>query len=245
MSTLTDRQDAFGHAIYDYLHGDAGAACVVERDDNLIEAGADMSLYSGDFPTWPRHQREAIRFARGRVLDIGCGAGRCLLYLQQNGHDVMGIDVSPHAVKLCRERGARQVRLMSITALSRRLGRFDTIIMYGNNFGLVENPRRAAWLLKKMHGLTSPAGRIIAESRNPYISPKPEHIEYHRRNRRRGRMPGQTRIKVRYKRYATPWFDWLLVSPDEMRDLMTGTGWHVARLFDSGCVRYMAVIEKD
>jgi hypothetical protein len=57
-------------------------------------------------------------------------------------------------------------------------------------------------------------------------------------------MSGQTRLRVRYLTYATPWFDYLLVSPDEMKELLEGTGWRVAKLFKSKGPSYAAVIEK-
>ena len=34
---------------------------------------------------------------------------------------------------------------------------------------------------------------------------KDAHLEYHERNRRRGRMPGHLTIRVRYQRLATDW----------------------------------------
>jgi SAM-dependent methyltransferase len=40
---------------------------------------------------------------RGRVLDLGCGAGGNLVYLARRGFDVYGIDCSKHAIKLARE----------------------------------------------------------------------------------------------------------------------------------------------
>jgi hypothetical protein len=50
---------------------------------------------------------------------------------------------------------------------------------------------------------------------------------------------------VRYQTYMTPWFDYLLVSPEEMKALMKETGWHVSKLYRSGGPAYSAVIEKD
>jgi hypothetical protein len=71
----------------------------------------------------------------------------------------------------------------------------------------------------------------------------PLHFAYHRRNRRRGRMAGQLRIRVRYQKYATPWFDYLVVSRKEMGTLLRGTGWAVER-FLPGAPTYIAVIGK-
>jgi hypothetical protein len=42
----------------------------------------------------------------------------------------------------------------------------------------------------------------------------------------------------------TPWFDYLLVSPREMRSIVAGTGWRVTRLFESGGPVYVGMLEK-
>ncbi len=51
-----------------------------------------------------------MEFVNGRVLDVGCGAGRHSLYLQKKGFDVLGIDVSPLAVKVCRLKGVKKLK---------------------------------------------------------------------------------------------------------------------------------------
>ncbi len=244
MSKLTDRQDAYGHMVYSAYHGQGGYE-VNERDDGFVGLSAGPPAYLAAYKDWPAHQRRGIRLARGKVLDVGCGAGRCALYLQQQGLDVVGVDVSPLAIKVCKLRGLKKARVMSVTQLSHRLGTFDTILMYGNNFGLFGGPKRARWLLRRFGRMTSDRARIIAESNDPHQTDHPCHRAYHRRNRRRGRMPGQLRIRTRYRTYATPWFDYLLVSQDEMRSILAGTGWHVDRFIDSKGSHYVAVITKD
>jgi hypothetical protein len=114
----------------------------------------------------------------------------------------------------------------------------------GNNFGLFGGRRRARWLLRLLHAMTSPDARIVAESNNVYQTKDPDHLRYHRFNRRRGRMSGQLRLRVRYRRYCTPWFDYLMVSPREMKEILAGTGWRVRRFLKSGGSIYVAVIEK-
>lgn len=243
MSKLTRQQDAFGQALYD-CHLGRNAYQVIERDDGLVGPALGMAGYFSEYKAWPAHQRKGLRLARGRVLDIGCGAGRHALYLQEKGLEVVGIDNSPLAVRVCRLRGLKDARLMSITQLSRRLGTFDTVLMYGNNFGLFGGFRRARWLLRRLHRMTSSHARIIAESRDPYQTDQPCHLRYHRLNRRRGRMPGQLRIRTRYQTCATPFFDYLLVSPQEMRRILDGTGWRAARFIHATGGRYVAVIQK-
>jgi len=186
-----------------------------------------------------------MRYARDRILDIGCGAGRHALYLQNKGLDVLGIDVSPLAVKVCRRRGLKNAQVMSISEVGSRLGMFDTIMMMGNNFGLFGSSKRAKWLLKKLSRITTRNGRIIASTTDVYNTEVPEHLEYQSFNRSRGRMSGQLRIRVRYKHFVTPWFDYLLVSKKEMENILDGTDWCINRYLDGPTSpRYIAIIDK-
>jgi SAM-dependent methyltransferase len=193
---------------------------------------------------WPRAERRAIRLARGRALDVGCGAGRVALHLQERGHEVVGIDLSPLAIEVSRRRGVRDARELPVTQVGPELGRFDTIVMFGNNFGLMGSGKRAPWLLRRFRSIANEGARILAESVNPYKTDNPEHLAYHEQNRRRGRMPGQLRIRIRHQSYATPWFDYLLVSPEEMAELAEGTGWDLRRVIDEGEQVYVGVLER-
>lgn len=235
---LTKQQDAFGRMFWDYLQGRSGEG-VIERDDGFVDVDKPAPYFAE-----PRRQGAALRFARGRVLDVGCGAGRCCLYLQKRGHQIVGIDISPLAIKTCRQRGVKDARVLPFTQVSRALGRFDTILMMGNNFGLFGSRHRARWLLRRLHAMTPPNARIVAESNNVYQTTDPDHLRYHRLNRRRGRMSGELRIRVRYRHHCTPWFDYLIVSPQEMKGILAGTGWHVGRFLKSNSSVYVAVIEK-
>ncbi len=242
MSGLPPEQDAYGREIWDCYQG-AEMFEIVERDDGFIDCA--RSNYFMAFEDWPEHQKRAFAHAHGRVLDIGLGAGRVCLHCQDLGLDALGIDVSPLAVKTAKHRGVRRAKVLSITEITGRLGAFDTIVMYGNNFGLFANPRRARWLLRRFRSMTSPDAVLIAESNDIYFEGVPGyHLEYQRWNRERGRMSGQIRLRVRYQRYATPWFDYLMVSPDEMRGILDGTGWRVRELYPSDGPSYAAVIEK-
>jgi SAM-dependent methyltransferase len=241
---LTKQQDAYGRIVWDYLHGKSTRE-IIERDDGWIDMSGGAPSYFAEFKNWPRHQQVAMKYVRGRVLDVGCGAGRCCLYLQKRGQPVVGIDASPMAIQTSRKRGVKDARLLPFTQIYRGLGRFDTILMMGNNFGLFGSRQRARWLLRRLRGLTTPDARIVAESNDVYQTKNPDHLRYHRVNRQRGRMSGQLRFRVRYASSCSPWFDYLMVSPDEMEEILAGTGWHVQRFLKSSGSTYVAVIEKD
>ena len=243
MTKVRHRTDPFGAALKDHMAGEF-AQVMIERDDGYVDSSLNLATYFDTVRKWPAHQRTALRYVRGRVLDIGCGAGRHGLYLQHRGHSVVGIDSSPGAVEVCRERGLEQARVLSITGLGRFLGGFDTILMFGNNFGLFAGPRRAAWLLKKMAGMTGGEARIIVETLDPHRSPGEIHTRYQAENGKKGRMAGQARIRLRYQDHATSWFDYLLVSPREMQEIVSGTGWEVSRTIPSSGAQYAAVLEK-
>jgi hypothetical protein len=119
-------------------------------------------------------------------------------------------------------------------------------VMAGNNWGLVENPQRARWLLKRLHAITNPGGQIIATSNDIYRSENPMHLAYQAWNRERGRMSGQIHMRVRYQIYCGPWFDYLMVSKAEMAEIIAGTGWHVLSDYDNEeGGSYAAVLVKD
>jgi SAM-dependent methyltransferase len=240
---LKSQQDAYGQMIYDYYRGQKPYE-IVERDDGWIGVSHPASLYFAPFRGWPKYQRDAMRYVRGKVIDVGCGAGRAALHLQERGHRVLGIDVSPLAIKTCRLRGVERARIRSITQVSRALGAFDTILMLGNNFGLMANPMRARWLLRRFASLTPRKGRIVAESLDPYDTKDPDNRRYHRWNRRRGRMGGQIRIRICYGRYRTPWFDYLLVSQREMREILHDTQWAIERVIGSNGPSYIVILRK-
>jgi SAM-dependent methyltransferase len=225
--------DAFGRMLVDRADPE-----IVERDDGFISAS--MLNYFAPVHRWAAVERRALRFVRGRVLDVGVGAGRVALELQARGREVVAIDVSPGAVEVARSRGVRDVRLLALEDVNASLGRFDTLVMYGNNFGLFGSRAKARWLLRRLRPFV---GRIVATSNDPYATDDPAHLAYQERNRGRGRMSGQLRLRVRYRDLMGPWFEYLIVSADEMGEIVEGTGWQIHRFVQDEASFYVAVLD--
>ncbi len=238
-------KDAFGHMLMAHLQEEE-AVEIIEREDGYIDASDQVGWYFSDFPDWPAQEQEGMQhLVPGPALDLGCGAGRVELYLQSQGRPVTGIDNSPLAIEVCRRRGVLDARLLPVEKITPDLGRFANIIMYGNNWGLMANPRQARRLLRLFHRMTTPGARILAETNDIYNTDNPLHLNYQAWNRERGRMSGQIRIQVRYKIYRSSWFDYLMVSKAELAEILAGTGWRVKTTIDSAGVLYVAVIEKE
>ncbi len=250
MSLINNKKlfvDGYGEQLWSYFKTGEPKSEIIERDDGFISHGRyGGNLYFSEYKNWNPLDKQAMKYVRGRVLDIGCGAGRHSLYLQGKGFDVTGIDNSPLAIKVCRARGLKKTKVMSITDIGElKANSFDTVIMMGNNFGLFGSFKLAKQLLKKLHRITSPDALIIAVTRDPYATDDPGHLAYHKLNKKRGRMPGQLRIRVRFRGYIGSWFDYLLVSKKELEEILQGTGWGVQQFIDSNDGQYVMVLSKE
>jgi SAM-dependent methyltransferase len=237
--------DPYGQQLLAQYKSGTATAEIIERDDNYVATGSDAGLYFLEYECWSPHEREAISRVQGRVLDIGCGAGRHSLYLQQKGFDITGIDNSPGAIEVCRLRGLKNAIVRPIIGVNEfEPSAFDTILMLGNNFGLFGDVEHAKLTLEKLTRITSLEAQIIVGTRNPYQTDSMEHLEYHELNRQRGRMAGQIRMRVRYGKAVGEWFDYLFVSPEEMEEIVAGSGWRIKELIGTEEPNYFAIISK-
>jgi SAM-dependent methyltransferase len=215
---------------------------IIERDDGLIN-GAPADHYLAEPGDWQPHDHRALRLVRGAVLDIGAGAGRTAIELQRRGMAVTGLDTSKGAIEVARRRGLRDTVLNTVDGYARARARYDTFLLLGNNLGLLEGRERAPVFLAALAALARPGARIIAQGTDPYGTTDPVHVSYHRRNRARGRLGGQLRLRLRYRLVATEWFDYLNCSVEELESLLAGTPWRLTSVDDADRPYYLAVME--
>ncbi len=236
--------DLFADALWQFF--ETGRADLwIEREDGYLRR-EDVAWYFTTARDFPAHERAALEFARGRVLDIGCGAGRHALALHRRGLRVTALDLSPRIVELARARGVQDARVANACrALPFRDGEFDTTILFGNNLGLGGTLPKLRALLRELHRVTSPRGRILATTRQPSTT-NPAHRAYLQQNSARGRAPGQLRLRLIFDRARGAWFDLLLLAPTELMQIAAKEKWELARVFplENFEAGYAVVMEK-
>ena len=242
-------QDAFGkHLLAQYealSKGEPITAEIVERDDNYVDLGSLSRMYFSEYEEWSALEQQLVDRAKGKILDVGCGAGRHSLYLQKQGFDVVGIDNSAGAIEVSKKRGLKNALIRPIEEIDEfQPDSFDTILMLGNNFGLFGDAENAKLILKKMDRITTQDAQIIAKTVNPYMTDDEAHLIYQKRNKKLGRMTGQIRLRIRYRQIIGKWFDYLFVSPEEMKAIIHDTEWKIEELIDPDEADYFAVIKK-
>ena len=154
-------KDLFGQAILDYQTQNAPEDLVTET--NISEADEMSVAYL--FRThqdMPKIEKKALQFAKGKILDVGCGAGSHSLYLQQKGFDVTAIDISPNAIKACQLRGVKDARVQHLLELENK--QFDTILLLMNGTGIFGTLAETSKYLQKLKSLLTPNGQILIDS---------------------------------------------------------------------------------
>ncbi len=215
---------------------------IVERDDGLIN-GAPAARYLCGPDRWPPFDLRALDRLDGRTLDIGTGAGRLALSLQERGVPVVGLDVSPGTIEVATARGVRATVCATVDSHAGAAGEgYDRFALLGNNVGLFESRERAPVFLGALAAMARPGAKIVAQGTDPYATQDDLHRTYHAHNRAAGRMGGQLRVRVRYRDLATGWFDYLLCTPDELASLVAGTEWQLEEIDDADAPFFVATL---
>src|SRR5688572_7639475 len=107
-------KDLFGKAILDYQTGNAPENLITETSISEEDEMSVAYLFRG-FAEMPKLEQKALQLAKGRVLDVGSGAGSHSLYLQNEKKlEVVSIDISPNAIETCKLRGITDARTIDV-----------------------------------------------------------------------------------------------------------------------------------
>lgn len=153
-------KDILGKALLDYQSGkyseDLITATNISGDDEL-----PLPYLFRNYSEMPKPEQKALQLAKGKVLDVGCGAGNHALWLQDKGYNVKAIDNSIGAIMVSKKRGVLNSELKPLLEETEQ---FDTVLLLMNGTGIFQELIQVSKYLKHLKSLLKPNGQILIDS---------------------------------------------------------------------------------
>lgn len=155
-------KDLFGKAILDFQTNNAPEDLITETSISEADEMSVAYLFRS-YEEMPAMEQTALRLSKGKVLDVGCGAGSHSLYLQDEKRlDVTAIDISPNAIEACQLRGIAKARVQNVMTIENE--KFDTILLMMNGAGMCGRLKKLGAFLSKLKTLLNENGQILVDS---------------------------------------------------------------------------------
>ena len=229
-------KDLFGQAMWDYQHGqyteDLKTETTISEEDDL-----PVSYLFRTFAQMPPLEQQALQLARGKVLDVGWGAGVHGLYLQnERGLEVHSIDLSPKAIEVCHLRGLRNAEVQDVWQAK---GQYDTILLLMNGAGMCGRLKQMGAFYTHLKTLLAEGGQILTDSsdllymfdQHPDGSYEvPLYFDYY----------GEVDYIVRYKGQEEAPFPWLYVDYNTLQNVAHAVGLDCELLAEGEHFDYLA-----
>ena len=208
-TTLSPNNDPMGAAIRDYQSkGKASRLRVLSS--MFDEDEMPVAHLFRTFNQMPRLEQKALSMAKGRVLDIGAGAGCHALALQERGLEVKAIDISPLSCEVMKERGVKDAECVNLFDPQLQ-GKYDTLLLLMNGTGIAGKLNRLPMLLNRLKELLAEGGQILIDSSDlKYIYENEDgsmdidlNAPYY----------GEVDYQMQYKNIKGEPFDWLYTDP--------------------------------
>ncbi|AWH83913.1 SAM-dependent methyltransferase [Flavobacterium album] len=214
-------KDLFGKAILDYQTGNAPEDLVTETSISEEDEMSVAYLFRS-YKEMPKIEKKALSLAKGRVLDVGCGAGSHSLYLQNEKKlSVMAIDISKKAIEACTLRGISNAICIDVLELENE--KFDTVILLMNGTGIFGKLKNISDYLQKLKSLLNEGGQILIDSSDIiYMFDEdedggkwiPSDTEYY----------GEVTFTIKYKGETEEPFDWLYLDYNTLQNAAHANG---------------------
>lgn len=155
-------KDLFGTAILDFQTNNSPENLITETTISDEDEMSVAYLFR-NFNEMPKIEQQAMQLSKGKILDVGCGAGSHSLYLQNEKQlDITAIDISENAIKTCLLRGLKNAKVQDVMTLENQ--KFDTILLMMNGGGMCGKLKKLPQFLIKLKTLLNPNGQILLDS---------------------------------------------------------------------------------
>lgn len=233
-------KDLFGKAILDYQTNNSPEDLITETS---ISEADDMSVayLFRAYPEMPKLEQKALQLAKGKVLDVGCGAGSHSLYLQNELNlDVTAIDISGNAIKACEIRGLKKAKVQDIMQLDGE--KFDTILLLMNGAGMCGRLKNIPNFLQKLKSLLTDEGQILVDSSDIiYMFDEdedggkwiPTDVDYY----------GEVVFDITYKGEKENSFDWMYIDYNTLQTAAVANGLRFELIEEGEHYDYLAQIK--
>ncbi|GEQ87331.1 SAM-dependent methyltransferase [Patiriisocius marinistellae] len=212
-------KDILGKALLDYFQGNHTEDIITET--NISEEDEmPLSYLFRDFKEMPALEQQALRLSKGSTLDVGCGAGNHSLYLQNQGLDVLAIDISEGAIEVAKQRGVERTKHIELLNLNDET--FDTILLIMNGTGIFSQLSNVSKYLQHLRTLLNDGGQILIDTSD---------IKYMFDEGEDGgiwvpsdRYYGELTFTMSYKKEKGEPFDWLYLDANLFETAATSNG---------------------
>ena len=231
-------KDLFGKAILDYQTNNSPEDMLTETSISEADEMSVAYLFR-DFNEMPALEQKALQLAKGKILDVGCGAGSHAFYLQEKGFDVTAIDISENAIKACELRDLKNCKVVDILEMDPSEN-FDTILLLMNGTGIFGKLDKISTYLQKLKSLLNEGGQILIDSSDLiYMYDQDEDGAYE--------VPadgyyGELTFTVQYKNETEDTFDWLYLDYNTLQNASNHNGLNCELIEEGAHFDYLARI---
>lgn len=229
-------KDLFGKAILDYQTNNSPEDLITETSISEADEMSIAYLFR-NFKDMPKLEQKALQLARGKVLDVGCGAGSHAMYLQEKGFDVTAIDISENAIKACKLRGLKNYKVSNVLDLDTS-EKFDTVLLLMNGTGIFGKINTISTYLQKLKSLLHKDGQILIDSSDLiYMYDQDEEGAYE--------VPangyyGELTFTIQYKGETEDTFDWLYLDYNTLQNAAFANGLKCELILEGKHFDYLA-----
>lgn len=213
-------KDPIGQAILD--RWTTGQAEMIRVDSNYTEGEEiDPEWFFRTPEEMPPLEIKALELCRGRILDVGAGAGCHALELQKAGFAITAVEQSESSVRVMRERGVSRVVCADILQFY-EIG-WDTILLLMNGSGIAGSLDGLRKLLRHLKTLLKPTGQILLDSSDiHYLFEEEDGSVWI--DLARDEYYGEMSYEVSYKGVKSDPFPWLFIDYDLLSDIARESG---------------------